>query len=203
MKKSCKYAYTTILIILLITLQACAHSNSDSTSEIDLSSTTIILTEPASSYPGGYPAPGFQEFVPQAYPEPEQIEDNDPIVVEAVERPLDLPAPKSGYATIGGVIVNEGTNQPPPESLLYLAPLLYSDQGLPVVSLDRQTDPVAILPSRGLFVFENVEPGEYSLVFFTPDYSFLIEDKDSGNSLILTVTADEVLDLDLLEISNR
>ena len=203
MNNTNKNIYAIILLIVIFTLQACTDSNSSSSSIVNQSPSAT--SETISSYPtNSHSVSDTQESISQAYPGQEQnVEDNNLIEIEEIERPLNIPAPESGYATIGGIMVNEGTNQPPPESLLYLAPLLYTDQGLPIVSLDRQNDPVVVLPPQGLFVFENVEPGEYSLVFFTPDYSFLIEDGSSGNSLILTINPDEIVDLDLIEIPNR
>jgi hypothetical protein len=193
-----RYKNLCVLLIAFLVLQGCTDNRSGTNpSPAQPPSSTSVSTTSSS-----YPASTDQESISQSYPNPEPIIDDEPVVVEAIEIPLDLPAPESGYGTIGGVIVNEGTNQPPPESLLYIAPLLYTDQGLPIVSLDRQNDPVAVLPPQGLFVFENIEPGEYSLVFFTPDYSFLIEDQSSGDSLILTVSPNQVIDLGLIELQN-
>ncbi len=113
--------------------------------------------------------------------------------------PLQLEASEVG-STIGGVVLDEITQLTPPESLVYLGNLKYTESGLPVVSLNRSSAPLAILSPNGAFIFENIDPGEYALVFFTPDYSTLVEDNE-GMSVIFTAEEGMVLDLGTFKVS--
>ena len=145
----------------------------------------------------GYPGPE------SAYPAPEIIDSSGLIVASEPENPLQLPAPSEGLATFGGKIVNQRTNKAPEESIVYLGDILYTDTGLPVIRLDRQIAPFAILEESGEFVFKDVFPAEYSVVFFTPDASFPIDDADTGQTLILNLEPNDIVDLGLVEIPVR
>lgn len=162
---------------------------------------TIVVVSVEDGYPGAEQDNGGISIDP--YPGAEPTAATATVAVAEAVLPLTLPAPASGLATIGGVLIDEDTRQAPPESLLYLGRMNYTDQGFPAVSLNRQEDPVAVLAPDGKFVFQDVEPAEYALVFFTPDYSFLVEDGDTELSLIFSVTADETLDLGLIEMPAR
>lgn len=189
-----------IFLSISLLLQSCSSIGSSSTIEPLSSPTPTAAHVEEAAYPG----PLLENSPTQlSYPPPNLEGDDIPVTVSPVELPLTLLASAPGSATIGGVIVDERTQQAPPESLLYLAPMLYTDKGLPVVSLDRQRDPFVVLPPNGLFVFENVLPGEYSLVFLTPDYSFLVEQRDTQESLIVTVEPDDIIDLGLIELPAR
>jgi hypothetical protein len=109
------------------------------------------------------------------------------------ELPLQLNPSEIG-ATIGGVILDRVTRQGPLESLIYLGQVQYTETGFPVVSLNRQEAPVTILSRNGVFIFEDIEPGEYAVILFTPDYSLLVEYED-GISVTFTAADGDVIDL--------
>jgi hypothetical protein len=142
----------------------------------------------------GYPAPTLRiEPADPGYPAPEVTMPDMADSIPAPALPLQLEPSEVG-ATVGGIVVNRITEQAPLESLIYLGRLQFTETGLPVVSLNRQQAPVIILPRNGAFIFENLEPGSYAPIVFTPEYSTLIED-ENGINVTFTVTDGDVIDL--------
>ncbi len=195
-----KISKTLLLLFLPFILFACSNSANDTAD-----APTIILTDT----PATAPSPSESESYPPPYPETETTIDSYPGVpsptptttqLEGLEYPLDLPIPPEGLATIGGSIIDATTRQARPESLIYLGKWVHTDQGLPVVSLDRQLAPVYVIEPNGRFLFQNIDPGEYALVFFTPDYSFLLEDEETGESIKLEVKPGDIIDLGQFEL---
>lgn len=151
--------------------------------------------------PTGYP--GASLLIEGEAPYPVALEQADANAQESLQlgqfKSLEEIIPEAGRASVVGVVLDRITQQIPPESILYLGNMKYTETGFPVVALNRQEAPFYILPKNGLFIFEDIEPGEYALVFFTPDYSFLIEDEEE-NSVTFTVKEGDVLDIGSLTI---
>jgi hypothetical protein len=158
--------------------------------------TPTAQPQPTSAPIEAYPGPVLQIEPVEArpgYPGPEDTMPDPADRLPSLELPLQLDVSESG-ATVGGVIVNRNTQQAPLESLVYLGRLQFAESGLPVVSLNRQDAPVIILPRNGGFIFENLAPGSYAPIVFTPEYSVLIED-ENGNNVTFTVDDGDVIDL--------
>jgi hypothetical protein len=192
------------LIAFIFILSSCTNEQitpPDSNNEPieTVSATSISMPEETANLDNqneGYPVPELEiqpDISPPGYPEPEV--EAIPSVVDLTQPilPLQLESSETG-ATVGGVILDKTTQQARPESLVYLGNMQYTETGFPVISLDKQAAPLAMVSPNGAFIFQNVEPGEYALVFFTPDYSFLVEDEEEM-SMILTVEEGDVLDL--------
>jgi len=111
------------------------------------------------------------------------------------------PSPVPGMAVVVGEIIDVQTQQAPLEGTLYLGSIVSLDNGKPVVRLDRETAPSAVPTQGGRFSFQEIEPGRYGLVLYTPEISFLIDDPESGKSLTFTVKPDQILDLGKIEVS--
>lgn len=118
-----------------------------------------------------------------------------------IETPMSFPTPSPGLAVVGGKIVEVLSQEAPPESTLYLGEILTLDSGRPVVRLERGTAPYAIPAPSGEFLFQDVRPGQYGLVLYTPEFSFLVDDPDGAGSLIFDVLPDQVLDLGQIEVT--
>jgi hypothetical protein len=112
-----------------------------------------------------------------------------------------LPQPSPGLAVIGGRIIDLRTQRAPLEGVVYLGKIVRMDNGQPVTRLDRETAPSAVPMESGWFVFQDVAPDEYGLVFYMPELSFLVDDPQGEGSLIFTVVPDQVLDLGKIEVS--
>lgn len=111
-------------------------------------------------------------------------------------------APSKGYGIVIGAVVETTSDAPPTETVMYLGALVGVQDNFPLITVDHQTSPKAI-PSTdtGRFVFVDVPPGEYGLVYWTPDGSFLVEDPNQpGITLILTVQPGVTKDIGTLRV---
>lgn len=118
----------------------------------------------------------------------------------AVQPGVALPSPGPGFAVVWGMIVEAETQRAPLESVVYLGEVVRLDNGTPVVRLERKSAPFATPSAEGWFIFGDVQPGEYGLVVYTPDFSFLVDNPRDAESLIFTVHSEEVLDLGTIEV---
>ncbi|MBK8904967.1 MAG: hypothetical protein IPM53_27555 [Anaerolineaceae bacterium] len=178
-----------IFPFLFILLLGCGAAETDPTS------VTAVATL-APDQDGGYPAPDG------AYPAPEII-DSDGLIAAESESSVEIPEPTGGLAALGGVFINQRTGKAPLESIVYLGDIVYTDTGLPVIRLDRQTAPFAILEENGEFVFRDIMPAEYAVIFFTPEVSFAIDDSETGETLILNLQPNDKIDLGIVELPVR
>lgn len=110
-----------------------------------------------------------------------------------------IPPPQAGLGTVTGTLVQVEEGLPSGRmsgALLFLAPLIYSADGkYSVANLNKGSDPVAMTDEAGCFVFPNVEPKTYALVYSTMTSEFLLKDPDSNEDLLITVVADQITDL--------
>jgi hypothetical protein len=115
--------------------------------------------------------------------------------------PMAVLTPAAGTAIIGGNLIDKATNKPPIEGTLFLGEVTLMTNGKPIVPLDRMNDAYALLGPNGDFVFQNIKPGKYGLIFYTPELNFLIDDPKGNGSLILDINSDEVIDVGKIEIA--
>jgi hypothetical protein len=95
-----------------------------------------------------------------------------------------------------GVLVKPGTDEPMSDQIVYLGGIVYSDkQKMPFVSLDQSASPRTATDDVGRFVFEDVPPGKYGLIVWTPVSSDLVSDPRTGETLILDVRAGDTIDV--------
>lgn len=105
-----------------------------------------------------------------------------------------FPTSQPGMGTVRGVLVRMVGGD------LYLAKLLPDDE-FPLFELEMNVSPKAIINETGEFIFINVPPGRYGLVFWTPLNSFLIKDTEAGTTLVITVEADELINIGEIDVS--
>lgn len=157
---------------------------------------TTVAVSPSSAQADAYPPPET------AYPAPEIIDSSGLIAAEA-ESSVQIPEPAEGLAALGGRFLNQRTGKVPEESIVYLGEIVYTDTGLPIIRLDRQTAPFAILEENGEFIFRDILPMEYAVVFFTPELSFPIDDAETGETLILKLQPNDKIDIGVVELPVR
>jgi len=112
-----------------------------------------------------------------------------------------VPSPVPGFGVVTGQILDRATGQAPLEGVVYLGSVLTMDNQKPVVRLVKSKDPFAMPDAGGHFSFPQVAPGEYGVVFATPEESFLIDDPGTGESITLSVGAGQVVDLGTIRLS--
>jgi len=79
---------------------------------------------------------------------------------------------------------------------LYLAPLIHSTDGQSAMAKhNAKYDPKAAIDEAGRFVFPNVEPDVYALVYSSVISEFLVKEPGSNKDLLITVEAGQIADL--------
>ena len=151
--------------------------------------------EPPAGYPAaeeGYPAPEAE--TEPGYPAPE--------ITRASAVMEEVPTPSSAdTATVTGVLLVEGEEEvhPVPEVLLYLGKTITLSDGRPgMSSLNKSTAPSTQTNLIGQFIFEDVMPGQYTLVLDQVTSAFLLGAPEGGD-LIIEVQAGKVIDLGELQ----
>ena len=159
-------------------------------SNIPITAPTPTLNEqayPAPTFSGAYPAP--TSYNP--YPEPGMGQ-----LATATEAPTAIPkTPDPNLGVVKGSLLL--VDQPVARVILYLAEVVTSASGGRVVALDRTKSIRATTDEQGDFMFINVPPGAYGLVFDRIIDSYLLL-TPAGDDLIMTITTNEQIDLGAL-----
>lgn len=115
-----------------------------------------------------------------------------PTEVPPTPTPTSLPS----VGTVTGLLIEETTQEPLGDYVLYLAKILKtSSEGMSVAALDATTDPRTTTDRAGKFTFVNVPPESYALALLTPTGPALIKDAKTGKEVIFSVEAGQTVDL--------
>lgn len=130
-----------------------------------------------SPYPGIYPGPGG--------------------LVPVRSSPVILSTPDSTRGTIIGRVVNSATGQPSAGLILYLGTLLPLNPGPShLVNFDLTNSPKVYPDDAGEFRVENINPGEYTLILWTPHAISQAQYPDKPEKeLIIVVEAGRIVDI--------
>jgi hypothetical protein len=120
------------------------------------------------------------------------------LVIDTPYKLSKLPHPAPGTSVIVGVLKLEHTNQPMVSVELYLAQHIGITQDAPIYKLDLDNAPRAITRNDGSFVFEEVPPGRYAIVIWSPFNSFLARNPATGSELVIDVEPDRIYDIGTL-----
>lgn len=169
-----------IFILLIFLFSACTPSTKTSTM---FPTQEIQGTDyPVTTEPEGEPIP--------PYPVEEET--------ETVSSYDQIPTPDSALGQVKGTFIIEG--KPMTMYRIYLAKVLADSEGLEiVVGFERSESYPAYVDEEGNFYFANVLPGRYGLILDQVTRSFLMTWPGKEDSLIITVDANKVLDLGVLE----
>jgi len=170
----------------------------DKTDDESLSSEKIIQEDYHKSYP---PAQSTNIVVDDnpGYPAPS----GDPYILDYPDRiNIPSPSPDTGIV-VGRMIIDDGLDSP------YLAPAIYLGSAIkpsnpdypPLISLDLVNDRLATQDINGNFVIDNIQPGDYGLIIWSPYSQTLITDStDSSSPLVISIVPGSVLDLGTIVI---
>lgn len=106
--------------------------------------------------------------------------------------------PTSGKGTIIGRFVDHESGEPGPETVVYLGDLIpveLEGEKSHLVTMNPDSSPSTATDREGWFVFEDVEPGTYAMVMWTPGNSWVVSDPDTELNILVTVEADRITDL--------
>jgi uncharacterized protein YceK len=85
----------------------------------------------------------------------------------------------------------------------FLANTLKNSEGQEIsTSLDPTTAPLAVSDPDGSVVFHNVKPGRYGLMLSSGMDTYLLLNPNDGKAILLTVKADDKIDLGDLKFTN-
>jgi hypothetical protein len=102
--------------------------------------------------------------------------------------------PEAGMALVVGRLIDAATEMPASYAWVYLADVIGPDQN-PRVMLDISVAPLSITNEDGVFYFQNVRPGKYGIVVWSSVGSTLVAEPNSDYSLLFSLHADEVKNL--------
>ena len=107
------------------------------------------------------------------------------------------PDPEQGKATVVGQVFNIETNDPLGDVIVRLAEIYRENTEEGVFLLDHFASPGARTDAQGIFIIENIEPGEYVLMVGEGDnfnaYD-IIEDSSTGDAKAWVAEADQISD---------
>lgn len=164
---------------------------------------TAIQTTEQSAYPFPIDLPSLP-LANSSYPGPGssgEVSTLSPTPVYFVTQ-MAVPTPMIGKAVITGQLFSQGSENQPFITSIYLSSTSPSTTpgGPPEVNFSEQSDPIAIQDlGTGRFMFQNVDPGQYSIVIWSQNGGIPLLD-ESGNTIIFTVNSDETKDLGVIHV---
>ncbi|MGQ9786884.1 MAG: hypothetical protein ACUVSJ_10535 [Anaerolineae bacterium] len=172
-----RYSLITVMVLVISTLSGCSGATSPTMpSDAVLSPTSTSEKETA----------GNTTFLSPLFV--------SPLMPSVTLEPVPSPPPDKGVVT--GVLILAGNpSRPMQGSILYLSDIIRLSDGRPAMSsFDKRNAPVTQTNAMGQFIFKDVPPGEYTLIFDLVVHSFVLS-APSGGDLIIKVAAGEVIDL--------
>lgn len=76
-----------------------------------------------------------------------------------------------------------------------LSPVELEGEETHLVSMNPDTSPSTATSEEGRFVFQDVEPGTYAMVMWTPGNSWVVSDPETNKDILVTVEAGQITDL--------
>jgi hypothetical protein len=122
------------------------------------------------------------------------------ITYQGTPFPSIIPTPIESKGTVFGKIVSS-SGKSLAGLVLYFGTILPLTPGPDhLVNVDPAASPKAIIGTDGRFIVEDISPGEYVLIIWTPHESRYIPDPDHPEQeLIITVTSGQITDAGTLE----
>jgi hypothetical protein len=173
-----------LFLLIIILLAGCAPA-----------ATTVSTPTQQASSPVERPTAG-----PTSPTEPAEVSEVEPATT-APATTLTVPTPSPDAGVIVGTIFSTKMNGPLPNMGVYLGEYMYMTPGPDyLVTIRQESSLHTFTDSQGRFVFENVPPGKYPILLWTPFSSHVIPDEKHEKELVVEITAGKVTDLDLIEV---
>ena len=137
-------------------------------------------------------------------PAPSVVTNPNPETQKDYPAPLTLvltPTSDPQMGQLSGRLLMKG--QPVTTGILYLGALIKDSNGTEIVaSFSRESKVRSDVDQNGKFVFTNVPPGRYGMVYDLVTNAFLMKSPDRDESLIVNIKANESLDLGNLDYAS-
>lgn len=178
--------YIFLALIWLVAV-ACS-TETDTTPIATATAPTVVenIEETSSSTSAGYPEASTASEDGSGYV-PAETENSE--LLDSPPNPdIEAPQPSSGGA-VYGILVQEVTDQgflPLLPRSFYLAEVVLNSEGEPALIRRNIESPKAELFQTGVFVFNNVPPGDYGLIADL-GFSELTINDETGNPIIIKV----------------
>jgi hypothetical protein len=196
MNKSIKIKLTSIILIIATILLASCKPEVETTP----SPSPTLTQEPISPSDEVYPPPSIATPFDYTKDEPYPAPDDLPLPTPQATLPLiQIPTPHEYLGVVTGRLVTPiGESLLPYLATLYLANTIPPDQEgyPPMIAFSEDTSPIAIQDNTGRFFIDQIEPGDYALVIWTPIASNVIMNQETEDYLVFTVYPGEITDLD-------
>lgn len=181
------YRRLLFLIVIVFFIIGCASSSGS----VDLQDGQIDnVNTPA--YPNSYPGK-----IESGYPGNEITND---LFADLPDHILPIPSPTSNESGVvtGFLYIRDEETKPARGAILYLGEVIL-ENGLPTVSsLNKQIAPHTQVSQVGQFIFNNVPPGQYTLIYDIVTASFVLN-SPAGGDLIINVEGGDIVDLGNLQ----
>jgi hypothetical protein len=114
-----------------------------------------------------------------------------------------IPTPIASKGTVIGTLVSNTTGKSIAGLMLYFGTLLPLTPGPEhLVSMDIVNSPKTTISDDGSFVAENIAPGKYVLILWTPHESSYVPDSNNAKKdLIVEVAGGQIVDLGTLQVT--
>ncbi len=110
--------------------------------------------------------------------------------------PTPIPTPIPTKGAITGQLIGRESGEPAGGLVVYLGEVSYMQpSSIPVVTMKQQASPHTMADESGHFAFSDLEPETYALILWTPAKSFVINDPETGQGLLVTVEAGVIAEL--------
>lgn len=159
---------------------------------------TDATSETTVPYPPPYPEPSIDDPYPDSETDDVTASNSDESLPEVSNGPFEVSLPTdSTKANIGGTLLKETAQgeQPFERAVLYLGHLVLDSNGeKSAAGFFEQSSPRTMTNGAGHFLFENIEPGEYVLFYWTPQGSLMLLEPGSDDDMIFDLKAGEGVD---------
>ena len=121
----------------------------------------------------------------------------EPAPTPTESAPTPVPMPSADKGAIVGRFIDFETGEPPRTAMpVFLGELLPLEPGDSfMITMLPTSAPQTEVNVQGDFVFSDVEPDTYAMIFWTPMNNWVISDPETEEAILVTVNAGEITDL--------
>lgn len=118
-------------------------------------------------------------------------------LIQSTPLPSIVPTPIASKGTVVGTLISTISDKPLTGLTLYFGTLLPLTPGPDyLISMDLANSPKTIIREGGRFIAENISPGNYVLLIWTPHESrYILDPNKPDKELIVEVIAGQIVDL--------